>query len=338
MVGSDVSPTVSSLLCGEDGACLDSTDIATGFDIFGIKETEMGVLEKDDEYEDYGAASYDGGHDLYIETLVSKEMSFVQRFRGDSSPEFDDWFNCARNEAIRWILKTRAMFGFSFLTAYLSVTYLDRFFLKRTTECRQSWAIQLLSVACLSLAAKLEECNVPLLSEFQSSQYCFDNNTIQRTELLILSTLGWRMRSVTPFPYLNYMVSKLRSYLQPKDLVFKATQVIFWAIEKMNLVDYRPSTIATAAIFAASGKELTKALLESEMGVISVDIEHVISCHNLLQEMMKTKKPKLGNIFESEDLSLSNNLRSTHSSVENLNKTVTSTIIGNKRTRSGFDV
>lgn len=43
----------------------------------------------------------------------------------------------------------------------------------------------------------------------------------------------------------------------------------------MNSVDYRPSTIATAAIFAASGKELTKQLLESEMGIISVDI---VSC------------------------------------------------------------
>lgn len=91
-------------------------------------------------------------------------------------------------------------------------------------------------MACLTLAAKLEECHVPLLSEFQSSdQYCFDNNTMQRTELLILTTLGWRMRSVTPFPYLNYMVSKLHSNLQPKDLVFRATQIIFWAIESEQI-------------------------------------------------------------------------------------------------------
>lgn len=135
MVGSDSSPAVSSLLCGEDGACLDSTDITTGSDIFSIKETEMGIFIEEEDEEDEGdgvaAVLYDGDYDLYIETLVSKETSFVQRFRGDSSPEFEDWFKCARNEAIRWILKV----GSSNL--YLSPLYIFKSVDFQFSICRQ---------------------------------------------------------------------------------------------------------------------------------------------------------------------------------------------------------
>ncbi|KAG6383439.1 hypothetical protein SASPL_156810 [Salvia splendens] len=51
----------------------------------------------------------------------------------------------------------------------------------------------------LSLAAKMEELHVPCLLELQSLEriYIFEPKTIQRMELLILTTLDWRLRSVT---------------------------------------------------------------------------------------------------------------------------------------------
>lgn len=70
------------------------------------------------------------------------------------------------------------------------------------------WAIRLLSVACLSLAAKLEEGNAPMLSEFHVQDYEFESNVIQRMELLVLSALEWKMGSTTPFSYLNYFTNK----------------------------------------------------------------------------------------------------------------------------------
>ncbi|KAF6172462.1 hypothetical protein GIB67_006975 [Kingdonia uniflora] len=66
--------------------------------------------------------------------------------------------------------------------------------------------MQLLDVACVSLAAKMEEIEVPLSVDLQVEEYKFiiEAKTIQRMELLVLSTLKWRMRAVTPFTFMDY--------------------------------------------------------------------------------------------------------------------------------------
>ena len=74
------------------------------------------------------------------------------------------------------------------------------------------WAAQLLSVACVSVAAKMEECQVPALSEFHAGGYDFDSASIRRMELLVLSTLGWRMRAVTPFDFLPCFSSRVHPH------------------------------------------------------------------------------------------------------------------------------
>ncbi len=40
-------------------------------------------------------------------------------------------------------------------------------------------------------------------------EHIFEAHTIQRMELLVLSTLDWRMSSVTPFSYIDYYFHKL---------------------------------------------------------------------------------------------------------------------------------
>ena len=75
------------------------------------------------------------------------------------------------------------------------------------------WAARLLSVACVSVAAKMEECRAPALSEFDAGGgYEFCSASIRRMELLVLSTLGWRMGAVTPFDYLTCFSSRLHQH------------------------------------------------------------------------------------------------------------------------------
>jgi cyclin D5 len=72
------------------------------------------------------------------------------------------------------------------------------------------WAARLLAVACVSLAAKMEEYRAPALSEFRADdEYNFSSVCIRRMELLVLSTLGWRMGDVTPLDYLPCLSSRL---------------------------------------------------------------------------------------------------------------------------------
>ncbi|XLT00450.1 hypothetical protein HN51_049801 [Arachis hypogaea] len=73
------------------------------------------------------------------------------------------------------------------------------------------WMIQLASVTCISLVAKVEETQVPLLLDLQVEdvKYVFEAKTIQRMELLILSTLNWKMHHVTPLSFLDHIIRRL---------------------------------------------------------------------------------------------------------------------------------
>lgn len=83
-------------------------------------------------------------------------------------------------------------------------------------HCQQpsGWPFQILSVACLSLAAKMEETQVPILLDLQALEpkYVFEPKMIQRMELYIMANLNWRLRSVTPFDFIDYFISKLPSF------------------------------------------------------------------------------------------------------------------------------
>nr|GMD87673.1 cyclin-D3-1-like [Ipomoea batatas] len=117
----------------------------------------------------------------------------------------------ARTEAVHWILKVTSYYGFSALTPILAVNYLDRFLSTLDYKKDEPWMIQLAAVTCLSLAAKVEEIHVPLLLDFQveDAKYVFEAKTIQRMELLVLSTLKWRMNPVTPLSFLDHIIRRL---------------------------------------------------------------------------------------------------------------------------------
>lgn len=65
----------------------------------------------------------------------------------------------------------------------------------------------------------MEELYVPLLLDLQmlETTYVFEPKTIQRMELLVMATLKWRLRSVTPFDYLHYFISMLPSSASKPD-------------------------------------------------------------------------------------------------------------------------
>jgi cyclin D1/2/4 len=45
--------------------------------------------------------------------------------------------------------------------------------------------------------------------QVENAEHIFEAHTIQRMELLVLSTLEWQMSSVTPFSYIDYYFHKL---------------------------------------------------------------------------------------------------------------------------------
>ncbi|KAL6955578.1 hypothetical protein U1Q18_005508 [Sarracenia purpurea var. burkii] len=266
------SPLSSQLLCGETQTCFDEEDD------FILSRSNYTVSDTDE--------------DEFVQRLLDREISdgLERRQPKSSRIAIADWTKCARLDAIAWILKTRALFEFRYETAYLSVIYFDRFLSRRIIDSEKHWAIRLLSLACLSLAAKMEECRVPALSEFSAEEYNFDGKVIQRMELLVLNILEWRMSSITPFSYIRYFVTKLcKEQSSPKNLISRTAQLIMAMIRDVDLMDNRASVIAAAATLVALDRKFTRQTVEIKINAFSpkgfLQIEDVFSCYNRIQKL-----------------------------------------------------
>ncbi|KAL5988248.1 hypothetical protein ACLOJK_036011 [Asimina triloba] len=261
----------------------------------------------------YHSLSDNDDDDDFISALLDAELphmpksGYLQRFHDRSLDA------TARQDAVH------EYYRFSSVTAYLSVIYLDRFLSSHTLPVKalsltlpeihlwsresesqafffqwqrgNGWPSQLLAVACLSIAAKMEETEVPLLMDFQLFEplFVFRPCTIGRMELLIMSRLKWRMRSVTPFDFVDSFSRKLPSFAAPhvfcsyrffsrvSDLILSTHRVI-------DFLGYRPSTIAAAAVICAAGEigDGTDAAIFCR----GLDQEMVGRCRQLMEEYL----------------------------------------------------
>nr|XP_011457837.1 PREDICTED: cyclin-D1-1-like isoform X2 [Fragaria vesca subsp. vesca] len=197
----------------------------------------------------------------------------------------------ARQDSINWILRVHAHYRFAPLTAFLSVNYFDRFLSTRSLPRQHGrWPFQLLSVACLSLAAKMEEPHVPYIIDLQifEPKFVFEPKTVQRMELWVMSTLNWRLRSVTPFDFLPHFINKLPAS-SPLNLFEASSDLVFKTIRVIDFLGFTPSTVAAAAVLCAAGESVESAAAEDQAGAVSdegVNKENVRSCHQLMEEYL----------------------------------------------------
>ncbi|KAG6406603.1 hypothetical protein SASPL_134209 [Salvia splendens] len=195
-----------------------------------------------------------------------------------------------RKESVDWILKTNSHYSFSPLTAILAVNFLDRF-LSTLPDEKQPWMMQLAAVTCLSLAAKVEETHVPLLLDLQveDTKYVFESKTIQRMELLVLSSLQWRMNPVTPVSFLDHIIRRLglRSYIHWEFLNTCETLLLSVASDPRYTM-YLPSVLATAAMLHVIHRLEPRRAAEYESQLLSVltkNKEEVDECYEVIREL-----------------------------------------------------
>ncbi|XP_017699255.1 cyclin-D4-1-like isoform X2 [Phoenix dactylifera] len=276
----------SNLLCTEDNTSIMEFDDgelegfneeARGYDPGWIPEQRSdlyGFLE-----------GFPGQSEECIALLVEKELEHVPE--EDYAKRFlsGDLDISVRRDAIDWIGKVHAHYNFGPLSAYLSVNYVDRF-LSAYELPSKAWMVQLLSVACLSLAAKMEENEVPLSLDLQvgEAQYAFEARTIQRMELLVLSTLKWRMQAVTPFSFIDYFLQKFNDGNSPTNsLVSRSVELILNAVRGTGFLGFRPSEIAAAVALSAL-REIQIVEIENNLThCIHVDKVRVLRCYEEIQ-------------------------------------------------------
>ncbi|KAE8708430.1 Cyclin-D3-2 [Hibiscus syriacus] len=192
----------------------------------------------------------------------------------------------ARRDAVEWMLKVHARYGFTAHTAVFSVNYLDRFLSTFQFQRDKPWMIQLLAVTCLSLAAKVEETQVPLLLDLQVEErkYIFEAKTIQRMELLVLSTLKWKIHPITPLSFLDHIIRRLglKTHLH-WEFLNRCERLLLSVISDSRSVLYLPSVLATATM----------------MHVIhQVEVSNPIDHQNQLLSVLKISKDKVNDCYK----------------------------------------
>ncbi|CAO2826244.1 unnamed protein product [Amaranthus hypochondriacus] len=290
--------SVSNLLCAEDNTSIfdevDDNYIGDDFEI--CSNWQNGNLRnfhnQDCNFFGLNEDKFSGFFlqtDECLSSMFEKERKYFLGLDYLNRLSCGDLDLAARNQAIDWIQKVQFHYNFGPLCAYLSVNYLDRFLSAYELPKGKTWMMQLLAVACLSVAAKMDETDVPLSLDLQvcDSKFVFESKTIQRMELLVLSTLEWRMQSVTPFSFIDYFLYKLNGdVMPPKSLIFKATQLILSTIKGIDLMEFRPSVIASAVAICVTQETQTGELTDKAFSFLThqVQKEEVMKCVEILNE------------------------------------------------------
>ncbi|XP_047327053.1 cyclin-D3-1-like [Impatiens glandulifera] len=236
-------------------------------------------------------------HDLFWEDeelvyLFSKEVE-TDHINNGSDPDFI----LGRGEAIEWILKVVGHYGFTPLTTILSINYLNRFLLGLQFQREENpWMTQLVAVACLSLAAKVEETQVPFLLDLQvgDAEFLFDAKTVLKMELLVLSTLQWRMNPVTPFSFLDHIMRRL--WLQNGlqwDFRRRCERLLVSVVSDWKSLSYKPSVLAAATMLEVIHDQFEpwKAVEYQEQllaGVLKISQDEVNDCWELIRTILQS--------------------------------------------------
>ncbi|MED6171646.1 hypothetical protein PIB30_042601 [Stylosanthes scabra] len=294
--------SVSSLLCGEDNnSIFDENDYGgCGASILSEDTWHHPRYHRNRSQQNHEELLWQVRpqelSEEYLGLMVEKEchhlpcQDYLHRLR-NGNLDFQ-----ARNHAIHWIQTVREHLGFGALSAYLSINFLDRFLSAYELPKQRVWTMQLLAVACLSLAAKIDETDLPLCLDLQVGElkFVFEAKTIQRMELMVLSTLRWRMQSVTPFSYIDYFLYKVNDDQNPiRDSIMRSIQLILSTVKGIEFLEFRPSEIA-AAVAIAIVRETKTVRIEKAISVLNhlVEKERVLKCVKLIQELSGFTKDK----------------------------------------------
>ncbi|XP_057764668.1 putative cyclin-D6-1 [Salvia miltiorrhiza] len=157
-----------------------------------------------------------------------------------------------RRTALSLILQAKFSYGLDPFLVYLSVNYVDRFLSNQEFLDKSPWIPHILFVASLSLAAKMRNSDSSVLLAVLQREggYEFEAQSVHRMEKIILAALQWRMRSITPFSFLQYFLSLLNTQDSSltQSLKTRASDIIFNVQHELKLLEHKPSIIAASAL------------------------------------------------------------------------------------------
>ncbi|RZC78923.1 hypothetical protein C5167_003136 [Papaver somniferum] len=199
-----------------------------------------------------------------------------------------------RIRAIQWFFKAHHRLSLSLETVFAAANYFDRFVsLKYHCIRWENWTIELISLVCLSIAAKFIEVSIPSLDELQDDlNHSFQPSIFQDMELTVLKALGWRLSCVTAYSYLDLLMHQASLLLQPDlhcVITSRVTDVVLGTLSDFKFSEFRPSTIVLSAI-KCSLEEILPSKSNDFFSSITCTLipedqmSAITQCHNIMKE------------------------------------------------------
>ncbi|XP_074378416.1 cyclin-D2-1-like [Apium graveolens] len=151
-----------------------------------------------------------------------------------------------------------------------------------------------LSVACLLLAAKLEDVGVPSTVDLQVADpsFIFEYQSLKSMELNVLASLKWRMYACTPFSYIDFFIRKLKSEdmipsesLMYGSLIYKSCQFIVNTIEGVDFLEFRPSEISAAVAICVTRETQESEIDKAISGVMHFEKDRLLKCVQMIEDL-----------------------------------------------------
>ncbi|KAL0342975.1 UNVERIFIED_CONTAM: Cyclin-D2-1 [Sesamum angustifolium] len=293
----------TDLLCdeGSKGLCFDDDDDGGLFEPFNDQSHHESNGEKELIF---GNGGPDSEALMYLPCLSEECICWMVERERVHLPR-DDYLSRLRSgeldvrlrrKALDWMFKACAYYNFGELCLCSAMSYVDRFLsvyelpVDSPERGDKRWAIQLVAVACLSLAAKIEEVNVPSTVDLQAGEtkFLFDGKTIQRMEILVLNHLHWKIKAYTPCNFIDYYLRKTNDNDFPSGpLITRSLQIILRTLEGIEFLEFRPSEIAAAVAMYVSGEIQETDIDDAVSRCVGVE-ERVVKCIELIQELKST--------------------------------------------------
>ncbi|XP_074363945.1 cyclin-D2-1-like [Apium graveolens] len=213
----------------------------------------------------------------YLERLANEELEFV-----------------ILEEAVDWMYKAHGHFCFGAPTIYLAINYLNRYLSVYERLVEKFWSVQLVAVACLLLAAKLEDVGVPSTVDLQVADpsFIFEYQSLKSMELNVLASLKWRMYACTRFSYIDFFIRKLKSEdmipsesLMYGSLIYKSCQFIVNTMKGVDFLEFRPSEISAAVAICVTRETQESEIDKAISGVMHFEKDRLLKCVQMIEDL-----------------------------------------------------
>ncbi|KAJ3434112.1 cyclin-a2-4 [Anaeramoeba flamelloides] len=153
-----------------------------------------------------------------------------------------------------WLCGVHLKFELKTEVLYLTCKIVDKFLAKRNVPVK---LLQLIGITAMLIASKYEEIYPPEVNDFvYISDKTYSKKEILQAESLILNMLGFRVTFVSPYSFISrYLkaaaISAHFSNSQYLKLKLLANYYLELTIPRIEMIKFKPSQLASAAIFLA---------------------------------------------------------------------------------------